>query len=279
MRKFAIIVLLSGLAFGQRPQTIHQKVFENIIVARNSSPVRNMGAVSHLLMVQLTSQAGYTCSGGAANIGLEASYDQTTWTPIGSQLTGITGDANGNLIAMATAQGAYPYVRVAVRSFDTTNCQLTAWYTGSQGPQSIVALESQPTERWTTQPATYASFDLAGLASGSCSGLLLNASGPGRLLYFGLAIPTITVGSGTPVLTLQISTDGGSWTTYEALTSGAGLPTGMRSFQTENSGMSNDVLRFPWLHDFSTSLQARFCLSGGTYSAGVVQYGFKYATR
>jgi hypothetical protein len=142
-----------------------------------------------------------------------------------------------------------------------------------------VALESQPTEHWTTQPATYGNFDLSTLTSGSCSSVLFNGSGPGRLLYFGLAIPSLTVASGTPVLTLQISTDGGDWVTYETLLSGNGLPAGMRSFQVENSNVSNDLLRFVWLHDFNTSLQARFCLSGGSYSAGTLQYGFRYAKR
>jgi hypothetical protein len=278
MKKQFILVLLTALAWSQRPQTIHQLVFQNITSTRASSPVRNMGAVSHLLMVQLTSQSGRTCSGGAVNIGLEASYDRMTWTPVGAQLTGITADANGNLVGLATAQGAYPYVRVNVRSFDTTNCQLTAWYTGSQGPQSIVALENQPTIIYSQYPTVNGQVDLPNIPNGSCSSAILNASGRGKLEQAVFGYATLTP-SGSPTVTLELSTDGGTWVSYEVLLSSTTWSTQVSALVRTHPSNTAGVLDMRFNHDFSSSLQVRVCVSGGNYTAGVLSYAFRYVTR
>jgi hypothetical protein len=278
MRKRFIALLFAALAWSQRPQTIHQLVFQNITSARASTPVRNMGAVSHLLMVQLTSQAGKTCSGGAANIGLEASYDQKTWTPIGAQLTGITADANGNLVGLTTAQGAYPYVRVNVRSFDTTNCQLTAWYTGSQGPQSIVALENQPTTMYSQYPTVNGQVNLTTIANGACSSPILNVSGRGKLEQGLFSYASLT-SSGSPTVTLQLSTDGGTWVTYETLLVTTSWTSQVQLLLKSHPTITTGVVDMRFDHDFSSSLQAQVCVSGGTYTAGTLSYAWRYATR
>jgi hypothetical protein len=278
MRKRFIVLLFAALAWSQRPQTIHQLIFQNITSTRASNPVRNMGAVSHLLMVQLSSQLGRTCSGGAVNIGLEASYDQLTWTPIGAQLTGITADGNGNLIGIATAQGAYPYVRVNVRSFDTTNCQLTAWYTGSQGPQSIVTLENQPTTMYSQYPTVNGQVNLATIANGACSSPILNVSGRGKLeqglfSYANLAI------NGTPTLTLQLSTDGGTWVSYETLLTLTSWSAQVQLLLTNHPTITTGVVDMKFDHDFNSSLRAQVCVSGGTYATGTLSYAWRYAMR
>jgi len=278
MKKHFIVLLLAALAWSQRPQTIHQLVFQNITSARASNPVRNMGAVSHLLMVQLASQPGRTCSGGAVNIGLEASYNQAIWTPIGAQLSGITADANGNLVGIATAQGAYPYVRVNVRSFYTANCQLTAWYTGSQGPQSIVALENQPTATYSQYPTVNGEVALTAIANGACSSAILNISGRGKLEQ-GLFSYSSLTSSGSPTVVLQLSTDGGPWVTYETLLVSTSWTSQVQLLLKSHPTISTGVVDMKFDHDFSSSLQARICLSGGTYTAGVLSYAWRYVTR
>ena len=144
MKKLLFALALAGTLLGQQGNTVFQNVYVGITTAsHNSLPLRNIGNSGHLLWVLLVAQPTKTCSSPqTVNVGLESSFDNVTWTPAGAQVTSVTADANGNLVTTTTAQGAYPFMRVAVRSFDTTNCALSASYSGTVGSQSVINVTS-----------------------------------------------------------------------------------------------------------------------------------------
>jgi hypothetical protein len=134
-RRAKAVFLVLSCAIGlraQRSDTIFQQVFANLNTASNSSPLQNIGNSGHLLWVRMTDAPGQTCSSPqTVDIGLEGSFDASVYTPIGSQIVSIANDVNGNLVTTLLAQGAFPYVRVAVRSFNTTLCRMEARYSGT----------------------------------------------------------------------------------------------------------------------------------------------------
>lgn len=134
------LLLAAGLLWGQGQQTIFQSVYiDQIVFPLNSSPVSNIGNSGHLIWVKLDARPTKTCgTPQTVNVGLEGSFDNATWSPIGAQLSSVAVDINGNLITTTTAQGAFPFARIAIRSFDNVNCKISVWYSGTVGSQNIV---------------------------------------------------------------------------------------------------------------------------------------------
>lgn len=97
----------------------------------NSANARNIGQQYHLLTIRLTG-AG-TCVSTAPPstgfIGLQASYDNVNFFPIGAPITVIY-----NGLATTSASGAYAYVRVSYSILFTgsvSRCNVNATYAGS----------------------------------------------------------------------------------------------------------------------------------------------------
>lgn len=142
MRWLAILCVPAVLV-AQRSDTIYASPLRNVTSAPTySAPIRNIGQSGHLIWVQLSNKTPQVCTAPAAvNIGLEASFDGARWSPVGSTISSVSADANGNLIATATAQGAYAYIRAAVRALPAS-CRADVAYSGTIGGQGIVDLSS-----------------------------------------------------------------------------------------------------------------------------------------
>ena len=131
-------LLLSGLGLWGQQQTIIQHLLTNYFAASSyvSPDVINHGNITHLLNAFLGNNGLNVCaSPQSMGIGLEASFDNTTWTPFGPQITYITGSV---LNATVAANGAFPYFRLHVTSFDNVNCKLSVSYVGAQTQAAVL---------------------------------------------------------------------------------------------------------------------------------------------
>lgn len=142
MRRWCSAFLFcAGLAWAQNDLTTYQALFINQGAAPANSPaVRNIGQAAHTAYVLFTNKPSLTCAAGAADLGWEHSFDGSTWTRFGQQLSAIALNTDGQLAITITGYGAYPRVRVRIRSFDTTNCQVSVWYSGSVAGQANITL-------------------------------------------------------------------------------------------------------------------------------------------
>lgn len=95
-----------------------------------SAVVPNIGGRSHNLFIQLQPTTPGACQPPqTVEAMMEASFDGLTYTTFGPTLRQI-GSGNSALLA---ASGAFPYIRARVKSFDTTQCRLNAWYSSTVG--------------------------------------------------------------------------------------------------------------------------------------------------
>lgn len=123
---------------GPAQPTIFQTIFSAITTTQASNPVRNIGQSYHQITLTFANQSGKTCVPGAAanfgDIGFEQSSDNVTYYRVGPRM-GAPGSTflTGSYMTLTT-QGAWPYMRVNARAFDTTNCALTVTYTGTISP-------------------------------------------------------------------------------------------------------------------------------------------------
>jgi hypothetical protein len=128
-----VLALLSGVAKAQREDTVYALVFDEIAIAPTTSGlVRNIGQSSHLVTVILTDAPSLTCTSPSnVDLGMEYSYDGVTYIRAAGQITRVTANEDGILTNQQNVAGAYPWIRVNVRDFDTTNCRLTVNYSGA----------------------------------------------------------------------------------------------------------------------------------------------------
>lgn len=100
-------------------QTVSQQVFVNLAKGVSSNPVMNNGQISHQVVLSST---GCTVAGSNAIVTMDASVDNSVWFTIGRTY-------NYNSTTVASASGAYPYVRLTATL--GTNCVASAAYFGS----------------------------------------------------------------------------------------------------------------------------------------------------
>lgn len=192
--------------FAQRTDTIYHRLFSGLQQAPTASErVRNIGQSGHMMLLLLRNAPNKTCTAPQTiDAGLEASFDGQVWVPAGTQATVANADINGNIVASVTAQGAYPYVRAHVRAFDTTNCRLDAWYSGTVGSQAVVQIAEGQTQQllpnYRAAPAIKVLVELEDL---TCVDLL-NINFPGRLDWLHASG---TANSGSRVIRLYLKTD------------------------------------------------------------------------
>jgi hypothetical protein len=203
VKRAAWLVVLVALACGvptlwaQRSDTIYQTIFTNITAPTASAAVHNIGQNIHLLSILFTSQSGHTCSAPAPNIGIEGGFNGTQYTRVAS-ITSISPDDSGNLAALVTGLGAFPFVRINARGFDTTNCQLSAWYSGSLGGQSSMTVTA-------TAQFSSTTFTVIDFASSGDHTIVTGQSSTGIVIYefllWNASLQDIRLKSGSTLLT------------------------------------------------------------------------------
>lgn len=131
----AACLLLWTIPLPAQQHTVYQKVFSAITTNQASNPVANIGQIYHQITVRFGNQTGKTCvpAANVQDIGLEQSSDDVTYFRFGPRV-GTPFSVTTTSYTALSAQGAWPYVRVNARSFDTTNCSVTVTYTGSTSP-------------------------------------------------------------------------------------------------------------------------------------------------
>lgn len=138
---FFFLVLAGSRLWAQKELTTFQVLFNLEGAApASSASVRNIGQASHAAYVLFTNKPGQVCAAGAVDIGWEQSYTGVVWSRFGDQLAAIAVNPDGQLATVIQAYGAYPRVRLKIRSFDTVKCAVSAWYSGSVAGQANISL-------------------------------------------------------------------------------------------------------------------------------------------
>ena len=119
----------SGLAFGQ--QSTFQQIFNNTSTTGPSVVVNNIGQGAHIVLLVATGGAMCGVVTPTISARLEFSFDGTRWTGFGAPNAFVMQGPPPQTEVWAGA-GVYPQVRFNLLSFDTANCTLSAWYSGSQ---------------------------------------------------------------------------------------------------------------------------------------------------
>lgn len=141
MRLLFALIFCSGVGWAQNDLTTYQALFLTQSTApANSNAVRNIGQAAHTAYILFTNAPAQVCPAGAADLGWEHSFDGSVWTRFGTQLAAIALNADGQLATTINAYGAYPRVRMRIRSFDTVQCRVSIWYSGSVAGQANITL-------------------------------------------------------------------------------------------------------------------------------------------
>lgn len=136
------LLLVCGLAFGQRSDTVFKQVFANLSTSPvTSNDLPTIGQSQHVLYVKASNAPTKVCSSTSptADIYFEASYDNASFF----RLTG------GSIVNVSTsnasvlyATGLAPHIRIKVATFDTVNCTLNVYYGGSLYPAFTDKMEN-----------------------------------------------------------------------------------------------------------------------------------------
>jgi hypothetical protein len=132
-RGACLFLFLCHLAAGQ---TVVQKLFANV-AAIGTASIQNTGQVGHQVYVLASNAPTKTCATPLIVGQLEFSFDSVAWTQFGSPVA----IAAGPPASFATSKtysyvgsGTFNYLRFNLTAFDTVNCLISAWYTGSAQP-------------------------------------------------------------------------------------------------------------------------------------------------
>ena len=145
MIKLLMLFLLLILPLmGQGSPVLYQRLFNNLaVVPSYSGPIIQVGNRAHQIYVLMLNHAPNVCnSPQTVDIGFDASFDNIVWTPTGPQIVAIATDSSGYVATLVTGLGAFPYIRLAARNFNTANCLVTAYYSGTIGPFPALQLSS-----------------------------------------------------------------------------------------------------------------------------------------
>src|ERR1035437_9567787 len=138
INKIVIGLGLVSLAWGQSGAvsgSIYQQLFVNTVAPIAVPIVTNVGQGSHIVQVIATAQPAKTCTSPIITAQLEFSFNKVLWTAFGTPIAIAVNQPSVNFYG----NGVYPFVRFNVSGFDTTNCYLTAYYSGSVQPGLIAA--------------------------------------------------------------------------------------------------------------------------------------------
>lgn len=155
--RYLLLLSIGVVGLAQQTSTIYQQITINnqpcvgntctgsiLPLPYASNTVRAIGQANHAMSMTLTNAPSHTCSGGSVDWGMEYSFDNVMFTRFGDQTTSLSANSDGQYTIVVNAYGAYPYVRLKVRNFDTTNCVLTAAYSGVIAGQATISITGGP---------------------------------------------------------------------------------------------------------------------------------------
>jgi len=267
LRILLSFVVVSLPVSAQRSDTIFAAPLSNVTSApAYSAPIRNIGQSGHLIWVQLFNNP--VCNAPATvDIGLEASFNGTAWSPVGTTITTVPLDINNNLIASATAQGSFPYVRAAVRSL-ASGCRADIRYSGTVGGQGTVSIEGGAGggvifSKYIQPPPSVTQVSYTASPAG-CYTLLNVSNERGRLSKVDMIIDWVSIGMITgQSLFLDYNVDGAGYIPLLTLINGGqSLPQWSIPLyiSTGDSDVTiGDRVSYNTLVDYSQSLIVRIC--------------------
>ncbi len=139
-RLLAGLLFVCVLGFGQTstPHTVYQQVYTDVeTVPVTSTIVTNVGQSWHFLILHFTDNPPNVCVAAAVNpnVVMQYSFDNILWFGIDAaglfQRSTVFNDSNGNIVQWTSFANPYPYVRFYTNAFDTANCVMDGYYSGS----------------------------------------------------------------------------------------------------------------------------------------------------
>lgn len=141
MKRLILFLLVVGMGFGQSTPTtsVYQQLLSDVeTVPAQTAVVRNIGQIAHSFLLSWEDNAPNVCVNPNSfnQVLVDASYDGTTFFVLTTYSlmpqSGIIRDVpNGTIYQYINGMAAYPYIRMRILNFDTVNCQLDVFYTGS----------------------------------------------------------------------------------------------------------------------------------------------------
>lgn len=125
-------MLLAVAGYSQQENTIYGTLLQGGAFAGDFAltPAMSRGQSGHQAILIFTNAPAHVCATPDSNAYFQGSYDTVAWiqfgTNYGSDLLG-----SGITSYVIAGQGAYPYIRVHLVSFDNVNCRATIYYSGS----------------------------------------------------------------------------------------------------------------------------------------------------
>lgn len=187
-----IVGLILGVCslLGQQQNTVYQTLFANqSTIPLVSQRINNIGQGQHILTVQMNSAAGHTCPNVTyLDAEIDGSFDDVNYHQITPSLITIYyNNLQNDWINTTQGLGAYPYLRAVVLNFDTTNCVLSANYTGLLYPNA--QFSTTPNANVSTAGIGAQLFSIPIVLTTSGTTVLFNAPTPNRnVIVYGLYI-------------------------------------------------------------------------------------------
>lgn len=131
-----LIACVLGWGQPQPAQVVFQQVFDNLDNApRISAVLPNIGQSTHIVVARLVDLGACIAPYGNAEIHFQRSWDNIVWFDEFGQgdVDFFQIDDLGTIYAYGFYQGSFPYTRIRVEQFDTVNCRLDVFYSGTVG--------------------------------------------------------------------------------------------------------------------------------------------------
>lgn len=196
-----LAAMLVGKASGQRTDTVFQP---NLILNATATPAlgtvdasRNIGQMQHEVVVILSDAPTKVCAGQNIDASFEASFDNSTFFSVGPILRAVSTAVSGastTFSANHRVNGAYPFIRFRITTFDTVNCLATVHYVGTLSSLPDHAEQRAFTEGFTRADIsqnTIGTFNIVAALSGrsiAVYGLVLSSSAVQTIRLRGVAI-------------------------------------------------------------------------------------------
>jgi hypothetical protein len=140
MKVKLVVLLLLALAIcygqsGSASTSVYIQMYTNTTAIGASATVPNIGQVAHQMFLVFTNAPAHTCTaaGNAVGGSLQFSYNNSTWFNFGNPQVVPPFVLNQTYLGT----GGFPFVRFNLTQFDTTNCIVNGFYTGSSSVASL----------------------------------------------------------------------------------------------------------------------------------------------
>ena len=127
---------------GQSTATIYNQVFADLGVAPSTSAnIQNRGQDGHIVAILLKDNAPAVCVTpfGAPEIEFQISWDNVLFfSDVLAGIDRVDTDSITNLYMYVANAGPFPFIRIRVVQFDTVNCLMDVYYSGTTGSQTSI---------------------------------------------------------------------------------------------------------------------------------------------